>query len=311
MMLLFASTSDSPETELIHRVAFFAVLTIVPLGLSLVVNGEGTPGFGLYRAAVLAQPVAAILAIISFFIEKGPLSAALAAAWFVLTAIVGLFGLTRLLSRGLYPLSETSIDAGLLYLPVAGAWLIVYRLGVQPFDYGETIILLTVIHFHFAGFAAPIIAGMAGRTLAATDRGLGRLFPIIVVALIGSMPLVAAGITFSPWLGLAGALSLTTGLVLLAVLTIARVLPAITLGAARVLLVIASLSSCAAMVLACLYSYSLVAHIVILTIPTMAAAHGLLNAFGFVTCSLIAWSEVAAKKRVSTQPRSQVVAPPQ
>ena len=310
VMLLFASTSDASETELIHRVVFFAVLVIVPLGLSLVVNNEGTSGFALYRAAVLGQPVAAILTIISFFIEKGPLSAALAAAWFLLTAIVGLFGLTRLLARGLFPLHETSIDAGLLYLPVAGAWLIVYRLGVQPFDYGETIILLTVIHFHFAGFAAPIIAGMTGRVLAQTERGLGRVFPVIVIALVGSMPLVAAGITFSPWLGLAGALLLTVGLVFLAVLTIRRVLPMITFIGERLLLLIGALSSCAAMVLACLYSYSLVAHVVILTIPAMARSHGLLNAFGFATCSLVAWSELNIKQRIPTPPQSPTVVPP-
>src|SRR6476620_2874022 len=146
-MLLFASTSDYAATELIHRVAFFAMLTIVPLGLSLVITNHETSGLNLYRIAVYGQPMAALLAIVSFFIPVGPLSAALAAAWLLLTAIVGLFGLTRLLSRRLYPLPEASVDAGLLYLPVAGVWLVVYRLGIQPFDYGETIILLTMIHF--------------------------------------------------------------------------------------------------------------------------------------------------------------------
>jgi len=189
-------------------------------------------------------------------------------------------------------------------------WLVVYRLGIQPFDYGETIILLTVIHFHFAGFAAPIIAGMTGRTLAATKSGVGRLFPVIVVALVGSMPLVAAGITFSPWLGLAGALLLTTGLLLLAVLTIGRVVPLIASTGVRVLLVIGALSSCVAMVLACLYSYSLVAHIVILTIPGMAKAHGLLNAFGFATCSLVGWAELSRKQAIVTPSQAQAVAPP-
>ena len=309
-MLLFASTADSAATELIHRVAFFAMLTIVPLGLSLVMTNEETRGLNLYRVAVYGQPIAALLAVISFLVPMGLLSAALAAAWLLLTAIVGLLGLTRLLSRGLYPLPETSVDAGLLYLPVAGVWLVVYRLGIQPFDYGETIILLTVIHFHFAGFAAPIIAGMVGRTLATSTSGLGRLFPVIVVALVASMPLVAAGITFSPWLGLAGALLLTTGLLLLAVLTIVRVVPMIASTGVQVLLVIGALSSCAAMVLACLYSYSLVAHIVILTIPAMAKAHGLLNAFGFATCSLVGWTELSRKHAIVTPSQSQAVARP-
>ena len=294
LLLLLTTTSDSPETELIHKVVFFAMLVIVPLGLSLVTVEQRISAV-LYRAAVLVQPVAAVITVGSFFVEKGILSASLAAAWLVVSAIVALLGLSRLTARGLYPLYESSIDAGLLYLPVAGGWLIIYRLGVQPFDYGETIILLTVVHFHFAGFAAPIIAGLAGKALATANYRAGKFYAFIVFTIVAAMPLVAAGITFSPAIGLAGTLLLTTGLVMLAVLTVGRVLRVVTAWSARLLLLIAALSSCTAMVLACLYSYSLVAQILILRIPTMAMTHGLLNAFGFATCSLLAWSIVNIK----------------
>ena len=295
LLLLLTTTSDSHETELIHKIVFFAVLVIVPLGLSLVEAGEQRISAMLYRAAVLVQPVAAVITIASFFFEKGVLSASLSAVWLVVSGIVALLGLSRFTVRGLYPLHESSVDAGLLYLPVAGGWLIVYRLGVQPFDYGEMIILLTVIHFHFAGFAAPIIAGLNGKMLATTGHRPGKLHAFIVFAMVAAMPLVAAGITFSPLIGLVGAILLSTGLVLLAVLTIGRVVPAIPSLSGRILLSIAALSSCTAMVLACLYAYSLVAHILILRIPTMAMTHGLLNAFGFATCSLLAWSMLNAK----------------
>jgi YndJ-like protein len=50
------------------------------------------------------------------------------------------------------------------------------------------------------------------------------------------------------------------------------------------------LTSCVAMVLACLYAYSLATHTLILDIPQMAMTHGILNAFGFIACSLLAWS---------------------
>ncbi len=302
ILLSLTTTSDSHETELIHKIVFYAFLVIVPLCLSLVSAGDRTGSLGLYRVVVLVQPVAAAVTIASFYVEKGLLSAALSAAWLIVTALVALLGVTRLLARRFYPLEELSIDAALLYLPVAGLWLVVYRLGVQPFDYGETIILLTVIHFHFAGFAAPIIAGMVGRMLAATHSQPSKIFPLIVVALIAAMPLVAAGITFSPWLGLIGTLLLTTGLVLLAVLTLARVWPAIASTSARVLFIIAALSSVVAMVLACLYAYSIVTHTLIIRIPTMAMTHGLLNAFGFVTCSLIAWSIVTPRPAPFSQP---------
>ena len=295
LLLLLTRTSDSPETELIHKIVFFAVLVIVPLGLSLVTVGEQKISASLYRAAVVAQPVAAVITIASFFIEKGLLSASLSAVWLVVSAIVALLGLSRFTARGLYPLHESSIDAGLLYLPVAGGWLIIYRLGVQPFDYGETIILLTVVHFHFAGFAAPIVAGLTGKLLATVERLPRGIYAFVVFAIVAAMPLVAAGITFSPWAGLAGTLLLSSGLVTLAAITITRVVPAISSLSARLLLSIAALSSCTAMVLACLYAYSLVAHVLILRIPTMAMTHGLLNAFGFATCSLLAWSNINAR----------------
>jgi hypothetical protein len=295
LVLLLTTTSDSEETELVHKIVFYALLVIVPLAISLVPAGDNRGNIGLYRLAVLGQPIAAAVTIASYFVEKGMLSASLSVAWLILTGLIALFGLTRLLARRFYPLEELSVDAGMLYVPVAGLWQVVYRLGVQPFDYGEMIILLTVVHFHFAGFAAPIIAGMAGRLPATTQSQPSKIFPVIVFALVAAMPLIAAGITFSPWLGLIGTLLLTTGLVLLAVLTLARAWRLVVSTSARLLFVIAALSSGAAMVLACLYAYSVVAKILLIRIPTMAMTHGVLNAFGFVTCSLIAWSIVTAR----------------
>ena len=294
LITLLLTTSDSEQTELVHKVVFWAVLVIVPLGLSVVAPDERRES-ALYKLVVLVQPVAALLTIASFFFEKGVLSAVLASAWLVLNVLIALLGFLRLTSRRFHRIEELSIAAGLLYLPVAGAWLVVYRLGIQPFGYGEMIILLTVVHFHFAGFATPIIAGVSGRVLAGRNYP-HRVLTAVVLAIVAAMPLVAAGITFSPWIGFVGALLLTTGVVLLAVLTVGWVRPAINSVAWRILLLIGAIASCVALVLACLYAYSLATHTLILTIPTMALTHGLLNAFGFVTCSLVAWSQIAPRK---------------
>ena len=286
LILLFLTTADAYETQLIHRVALFGMLVIVPLGLSVIAPGADSL---LYRTIVFVQPFAALMAAAAFLFETGLLAALLSSAWLILTVLVALLGVSRIISRGLYPLEELSIDAGLLYLPVAGVWLVIYRFGVQPLGYGETIILLTVVHFHFAGFAAPIIAGMSGRVL--TTRAYPRsVYAFSVFAIVAAMPLVAAGITFTPLVGLVGTLLLAVGLVLLAVLNIGWVMPAIGPAAKRSLLLIGALASCAAMVLACLYAYSLVAQTLIITIPGMALTHGLLNAFGFVGCSLLAYT---------------------
>jgi len=77
---LFFHTGDSIETELIPKVFLLAVFVIVPLGLSLTAtpNRLGSHS-SIYVLAVVAQPVGAVAALVSFFIEPGITAALLAA----------------------------------------------------------------------------------------------------------------------------------------------------------------------------------------------------------------------------------------
>src|ERR1044071_3907312 len=131
LVTLLLTTSDSAPVELIHKVLFFAMLVIVPLALSVVQDGSS-----LYKLIVLVQPVAALLTVASFFFDKGILSATLASSWLIVKLLVAFYGLARLSSHRFKHVEELSIDAGLFYLTVAGTWLVIYRLGVQPFGYG-------------------------------------------------------------------------------------------------------------------------------------------------------------------------------
>lgn len=300
LVFLLRPTADSASTELIHRIVLFGVMVVVPWGLSLVPPSDRRGvNFWLFNIAVALQSGGATFTVISFFLDKGILAAALVSETVIVYLVIALYGVTRLISRrSLFPLAELSIDAGLIYLPVAGAWLFVYRLGIQPFGFGEIIILLTAVHFHFAGFATPIIAGMNGRVLS-TKNYPRQIFAFSVFAIVAAMPLVAAGITLTPVVGLVGTLLLSMGLVLLAVLTVGWVKSTMTRPVQKVFLILGALSSCSAMVLASLYAYSLATHTLILTIPRMAMTHGILNAFGFVTCSLFAWSPMTPKDLLS------------
>jgi hypothetical protein len=183
----------------------------------------------------------------------------------------------------------------MLYLPVGAAWLLASRLGIQPVGFGDTIVLLTAVHFHFAGFAAPLLAGMAGRALDQSGS-LSRVFSLTVICIIGGTPLVAAGITFSPRLALIGAAIISAGLILLAILVLGWIVRSVNSFVAQTLLVVSSLSSVFAMILACLYAYSLVAKTVIVDIPQMALSHGILNSFGFALCGLLAWSLILPRR---------------
>ena len=289
LLLFLARIGDSPETSLMQRIALLGILVIVPLALSLVPRSDSVDEKSLlYRLALLVQPLAAVCAVLSFLLDPGVPAAVLAFFWFCETALIALFGLQRLSQSELRSPAEVSINAGLVFVPVAGAWLIVHRLGIQPLGYGETIILLTAVHFHFAAYAAPILAGLAGRRLTQFAK-ISRVFKLTPMGIIAGTPLVAAGISFSPALAFVGTIMIAMSLLLLAILVVGWILPSMKSMPGRVLLLLSSVSCLPAMALACAYAYSIVFHKLIIDIPQMAMTHGLANAFGFSLCGLVAW----------------------
>ena len=279
-------TGDSPETDLIERVFLFAVFVIVPLAVSLIAKSENWIAL---RYAIWAQPLGALLCFASFVLSQGVLAGALASLWLATTTLIALAGLTRIFLVKRIAGGELAISFGMIYVSIGGAWLVASRLGLQPFGFGDTIVLLTAVHFHFAGFAAPILAGLAGRAVQRQRVASIAIATAAILVVLGT-PIVAAGITFSPTLALAGTLTVTAGLALLGIAVIASVVPAINSRLSKSLLVVASLSSITAMILASLYAYSIVTRTVIIDIPHMAMTHGLLNAFGFALCGLLAWT---------------------
>lgn len=295
-IVLFIRTAPAPETELIDKILLLGVLVIVPLGLSLVtVPGGNGKNVVLYRWAVIAQPFGGACVIASFLLERGIRAAVLAAAWLAVSSLVALYGLSRLTLKQLLTVEEISITVGLVYLSIGGGWLVMSRLGSQPLGFGDTIVLLTAVHFHYACFAAPILAGLAGRQLGDANRGARRLFTLVAVAITTGTPLVAAGITLSPVLALLGTVVISLGLAMLAVLVMGSVVPSLASRTARVLLLVSSISSLIAMLLASLYSYSIVAKTLIGDIPHMAMSHGIVNAIGFSLCGLLAWAIVRSE----------------
>lgn len=298
-LLLLKRSSEPFDLRIIKGIFLLGVLVIVPLGLSLVATPDRSNRHStVYRLALVMQPFGAAMVICSYFFEQGIVAALLACAWLLVTALIALFGLVRFLPRGATRAEEVAIDASLIYLLVGGFWFVFSRYGLQPAGFGDTIVLLTAIHFHYAGFAAPLLVGMAGRMLFDEDSGARRLLWLSCVAVITGTPLVAVGITFSPGLALLGACVIAVGLWLLAALVIWRVLYALPSHAgAKIMLLVSSASSCAAMVLACLYAYSIVAGRLILSIPQMAMFHGVANALGFSLCGLIAWCFIRPEAR--------------
>src|SRR4030095_316805 len=121
IVLLFLPTSDSHETDLINKVLLFGVFVVVPLGLSLIATHDRHGRQPLcYRLAVVAQPIGAVITVASLLVHQGSAAASLAGVWLAIDILIAAFGVIRFLPRGLHPVEEFCIDAGLFYLPVAG-----------------------------------------------------------------------------------------------------------------------------------------------------------------------------------------------
>lgn len=271
--------------------AFFVVF---PLGLLLA--APGIPAIP-YKVALFLQPFAAFIAAISFFMPKGVISATFAIAWLPVTLFAAWNGLQTTQKKGIRNLlqnpAELSFVIAQCYVPIGAIWFVASRLGTGLMGFSEPIILLTAVHFHFAGFAAPILAGLVGRHIHPTNKPTNQLllnFYVIVAFIVMLGPaLVAVGITFSPVVeALAGAV-LAFGYTGLALIMLGRVLWQVNGGLTRILLGISALSALVTMGAAAAYALRTFDLFPFLSIPQMVAVHGWGNAVGFVFCGLLGW----------------------
>lgn len=298
-----------------------AVAAWVPLGLSLVGPGDerddrpSAIATLARRLVVVASP----LGVASFTFPPGRTAAALAGAWLLATLAVAAAGLARLARRGRAPLEEAAIDVGCLYLPVGAAWLVASRGALEPLGFHEPIVLYTSAHFHFAGFAAPVIAGLLGRDLGvsappgaagAAGPTVRRAHALATLVVLAGVPLVAAGITISRRLESPAALLLGAGMLvvsaLLALAGLRRLLgrgaaPPGPMGSLRArlsgaLLLVAALSLVGSMNLAVAFALTGSAGRGagptqgLISYSAMATYHGLANAVGFAGCALLAYA---------------------
>ena len=289
LFLLVLLPAEPQTIALITRLLLLAVLVFVPLALGLVAASRLARAAGHLRLAVCVQPFAATAVVAAFLLPAGVLAGVLALSWLLFAGIVALLVLTRFFDREVRDAAEQCINVSLLLLPIGGFWLAMARFGARPLGFGDTIVLLTAVHFHYAGFALLMLAGLAGRRLRAGAPAVWRIFRLVAAGLIVGVPLVALGITFSRVLEILAVLLLTSSVLALALLTLVAIVPQLARRAARVLLAISALASAVTMLLAAGYAGGSMVGLA-LTIPQMVLAHGAVNAFGLVLCGLLAWT---------------------
>ena len=277
----FARLLDFPNAE---ALLLLGPLVAMPIGLRLA--APESPLTGRWRFASRILWPAAGLLVLSFGLDPGPAAASLALPWLAFTALLALLGALRLAGRGPFPPEELAIDAALMFPIVGGTWLLFSRWGRPFMGFGEPLVLFTAAHFHFAGFALPLLTGLAGRAVPGTHARLAA------VGVVAGVPFVAAGITLAAkgfeaveWAAawwMAAAAILSAGLQLRAAARSGSGWTRGVLGASALALV-------AAMAMAALYGARMRISIAGLTLPFMVRYHATLNVLAYALPALAVW----------------------
>lgn len=285
------ASGESAVTVLVNMIVTLGMLCVVPAGLRLI-----DPA-GLHRTARL-WPLLAAPGALCLWLPRGAPAAVLAALYAAATVALAA-GIPARLPRGRPPVpAEVAVATALASPAIAATALVAERAGYRLFGFDLDILALTVPHFHFAGFAAALVAGLVCRTLrAGPTAGLARWAAYSVPA--GTL-LVLAGYFVDDWAELAGAVVLTGGMWAVALLTWREIRPTGRDRSTRTLLAASSAVLVATMLLALWWAVGEATGVVHPTLTWMAATHGLGNALGFALCSVLAWRRLTTDRQEMT-----------
>ena len=261
-----------------------APFLIVPLGLWHL-DREGVAGTGLRRQGLVyfASWCSAILLTISLLLPTGAWAVLLAVPWMLFTYILAGIGLVHFFRHVRSLNEQLCYSAALVYVAVGGTWAVISRSGMQVMDFEPTIVLLTAVHFHYAGFALPLLSGLAIRTM--TRHHLARLMILLIIV---GIPLVGVGIAGDPLVEVIAVGILATGCVGMALVQLGTALRC-SLEPARGLLLVSSISLLLGMLLAVIYGIGEYRGEQLLGIPLMIPLHGIANSAGFSLAGLYGW----------------------
>ncbi|MGC4950183.1 YndJ family protein [Streptomyces sp. DT224] len=279
---------------LVGLIVTLGMLVIVPAGLRL----ADVPELDRIRRL---WPLFAAPGALCLWLPRGPAATALALCYGAGASLLALHALPRVARRD-GPLrspatapAEIALLTALMTPAVAATALVAERAGHPLFGFGLGILALTVPHFHFAGFAAALVAGLVSRV---ADGPAGRFAALSVP--LGTL-FVLAGYFIGDWAELAGAVVLTAGMWTVALLTWRTIRPAQRDRVTRLLLAVSAAVLAGTMVLALTWALGEATGMPHPGLLWMAATHGVGNALGFALCSVLAWQRLHLHDEGSTR----------
>jgi len=273
-----------------------APLVAVPLALGLVpeVHGSRISRGASTAVRYLLLPGAG-LAAISFFLKDGREAGAMVYLWLVVTVALAIDGLVRLIRTRLGSFQEFCFAFGEGYALVGALWLLASRLGLRPIGFHEPVVLLTAVHFHFAGFIAAILAGQVSANAGSTHTSLSLRISL-TCAVIGP-GLLGMAFLVGPKMKLAAVGLMVVGECGIALGTF-RVGLSDSRGIGGRLLLVGSACVIFGMVLAGIWAVGEYPLHAFVNLEQMARYHGVLNSLGFGLCSLMGWTLLRGKSQL-------------
>lgn len=258
------------------------MVVVVPLGLRRL----ETPGLGPLSRA---WPVLGTVAAMALLLPRGPLAVLLVTPYAAACAAATACGLWRLVVAQRLTAQELAAATATTSLSVAALSLLAERAAVELLGFSLAVHGLTVAHFHYAGFAAALLAGLTA------SRVPSRLARAGAVGVPVGIAIVAVGHFTGRWTELGGALALTAGLLATSWVAARGVAPLLE-PVGRRLMLVAACATPVTMLLAVHFALGRATGLPHLSIPETAATHGVLNALGVGLCGLLAWQRAGGAR---------------
>ncbi|WP_277586618.1 YndJ family protein [Psychrobacillus antarcticus] len=271
-IILFAITVFFTVNPWYFLMLSIAQILLVPLTLQLILQVK----LRLYYFVVPAI----ISVIVLQTTNETSLDIALAFIYLLFTLAVAIYGFVHFIQRGFAHLEEFSIDVGLMYLFMGGIWFFAFEVGIDT-GFSPMLTWLTAIHFHYSSFLLPIFIGFAGRLYKP------KSYPFFTSIILVSPLVVAAGITFSPWLELVSVLLYIIGIYGFIVIACKISFKGIL---QKILVLVSFCAIGMTIIFSLLYAVGNALGLFHVSIEFMLKFHGVLNCLLFGLVGVIGWS---------------------
>lgn len=284
LIILLVQFTDLYQEEWARLILLLAALVWLPLAIPLITTSKK------HLEKILQYSIlpTALLLGLAQFLSSSFLAGLLALPWLIITLLMAVRGWFLLQEVGIKNPGIIAIAAAHIFLLIGSAWTMADRLGLQPLAFDPAIVLLTSIHFHYAGFIFPLLIGLA--TLHYSSFWLKIASWLAVIA----VPLTAIGITLTQLFNFSLLEIIAASTVMIAGWSTAIGYYNIIIRnninyITRLLWLVLSAALMISMLFAFLYAIRFFYIIDWLTIPTMRALHGTLNAVVVSGSGLLGW----------------------